>query len=120
VCDSASDLDPTSLRYSTKSNVTGSRFDPQSWREPLGVITTERVPRLGLLARKQERTVPRKVTAPMPGHFALMKRKGRIGDYSVGMEILALALGMSNRVIAGKLFVRENAAKTLSIRVFDK
>jgi hypothetical protein len=49
-----------------------------------------------------------------------MKRKGRIGDYFVGTEILALALGMSNRVIAGKLFVRENAAKTLSIRVFDK
>jgi DNA-binding CsgD family transcriptional regulator len=49
------------------------------------------------------------------------KRRGDLGITRRELEILELmAQGMSNREIAGKLFVSENTVKTHSSRVFDK
>jgi DNA-binding CsgD family transcriptional regulator len=83
--------------------------------------------RLGLkLTRKQERIVVKEVpvTVPMPmaGPFCLNEAKREeLAITPREMEILELiAQGMSNREIAGKLFVSENTVKTHSSRVFDK
>jgi DNA-binding CsgD family transcriptional regulator len=49
------------------------------------------------------------------------KRRDDLGITRREMEILALvAQGMSNREIAGKLFVSENTVKTHCSRAFDK
>jgi DNA-binding CsgD family transcriptional regulator len=80
---------------------------------------------LGLkLTRKQERIVVKEVpvTAPMAEPFCLNEAKREeLAITPREMEILELiAQGMSNREIAGKLFVSENTVKTHSSRVFDK
>ena len=49
------------------------------------------------------------------------KRREELGITRRELEVLGLiAEGMSNREIAGKLFVSENTVKTHSSRVFDK
>jgi DNA-binding CsgD family transcriptional regulator len=82
---------------------------------------------LGLkLTRKQERIVvkevPVTVPAPMAGPFCPNEAKREeLTITPREMEILELiAKGMSNREIAGKLFVSENTVKTHSSRILDK
>ena len=82
---------------------------------------------LGLkLTRKQERIVvkevPVRVPVPMAKPFCPNEAKREeLAITPREMEILELiAQGMSNREIAGKLFVSENTVKTHSSRVFDK
>jgi DNA-binding CsgD family transcriptional regulator len=49
------------------------------------------------------------------------RRRGDLGITRRELEVLGLiAQGMSNREIAGKLYVSENTIKTHSSRVFDK
>ena len=78
---------------------------------------------LGLkLTRKEEVVVVKEVPVPSNQPFALNEE--RLKDLGVTrreLEILELiAQGMSNREIAGKLFVSENTVKTHSSRLFDK
>jgi NarL family two-component system response regulator LiaR len=78
---------------------------------------------LGLkLTGKRERTVVKEVAVPSPEPFVRDdKRREDLGITRRELEILELiALGMSNREIAEKLFVSENTVKTHSSRVFDK
>jgi len=78
---------------------------------------------LGLkLTATKERVVIKEVAVPTSETFLLdeKKREG-LGITPREMEILELiSQGMSNREIAGKLFVSENTVKTHSSRVFDK
>ena len=78
---------------------------------------------LGLkLTNRQERVVVKEVLVPtgvpfVPDHA----KRETLGITPRELEILELiAHGMSNREIAGKLFVSENTVKTHSSRVFDK
>jgi DNA-binding NarL/FixJ family response regulator len=75
---------------------------------------------LGLtLTRKKVQVI--RQTAPA-GPFAVdEKRQSELGITPRELEILALiAAGLSNREIAGRLFVSENTVKTHSSRLFDK
>jgi DNA-binding CsgD family transcriptional regulator len=62
------------------------------------------------------------IAAATSGAFVLNERKQQdLGITPRELEVLQLiAQGMSNREIAGKLFVSENTVKTHSSRVFDK
>ncbi len=77
---------------------------------------------LGLKLTRKEVVVKevRVPTAPKP--FAVNDEQLRqLGITKRELEILELiAQGLSNREIAGKLFVSENTVKTHSSRVFDK
>lgn len=78
---------------------------------------------LGLkLTGTRERIVVKEVPVPAGGPFVRDERKqGDLGITPRELEILELiAQGMSNREIAGKLYVSENTVKTHSSRVFDK
>jgi DNA-binding CsgD family transcriptional regulator len=86
---------------------------------------------LGLkLTRKQERIVVKEVpvtvtvTVPVPMAEPFCRNEPKREELAITpreMEILELiAQGMSNREIAGKLFVSENTVKTHSSRLFDK
>jgi DNA-binding CsgD family transcriptional regulator len=78
---------------------------------------------LGLkLTGKPERVVVKEVQVPAGERFLPDdKKRENLGITPREMEILELiAQGMSNREIAGKLFVSENTVKTHSSRVFDK
>ncbi|HEY6305229.1 MAG TPA: LuxR C-terminal-related transcriptional regulator [Candidatus Angelobacter sp.] len=78
---------------------------------------------LGLkLTRRQQRIVFRPVPVPAGESFFPDERKREdLGITRRELEILELiAQGMSNREIAGKLYVSENTVKTHSSRVFDK
>ena len=78
---------------------------------------------LGLkLTRKEEVVVVREVPVPSNQPFALNEERLKVlGVTRRELEILELiAQGMSNREIAGKLFVSENTVKTHSSRLFDK
>lgn len=75
---------------------------------------------LGLtLTRKKVSATPQPSAG---GHFTLdEQRQTDLGITPRELEILALiAAGLSNREIAGKLFVSENTVKTHSSRLFDK
>jgi DNA-binding CsgD family transcriptional regulator len=77
---------------------------------------------LGLKLTGKPRIVVREVAVPAREPFTpdQQKREG-LGITPRELEILELiAQGMSNREIAGKLFVSENTVKTHSSRVFDK
>jgi len=78
---------------------------------------------LGLkLTGTRQKIVVKEVPAPAGGPFAPDEKKREdLGITRRELEILELiARGMSNREIAGKLFVSENTVKTHSSRVFDK
>ena len=78
---------------------------------------------LGLkLTRKEERVVIKEVPVPAGEPFLPNDSKREsLGITPRELEILELiAQGLSNREIAGKLFVSENTVKTHSSRVFDK
>ena len=82
---------------------------------------------LGLkLTRTREtvvvREVPVEVTVRVPGPFVRNEKQlQRLGITPRELEILeALASGLSNREIAGRLNVSENTVKTHTSRVFDK
>jgi DNA-binding CsgD family transcriptional regulator len=78
---------------------------------------------LGLkLTRKQEVLVVKEVPVRATQPFALNEERLKdLGITRRELEILELiAQGMSNREIAGKLFVSENTVKTHSSRLFDK
>lgn len=77
---------------------------------------------LKLTGPPRERVVVKEVMVPATGPFVPDegKREG-LGITRREMEILELvAQGMSNREIAGKLYVSENTVKTHCSRAFDK
>lgn len=78
---------------------------------------------LGLkLTRKEEVVIIQEIRVPSPETFVLNQEElKRLGITKRELEILELiAQGLSNREIAGKLFVSENTVKTHSSRLFDK
>ena len=78
---------------------------------------------LGLkLTGTRQRIVVKEVLVPVGEPFVPNARKREdLGITQRELEVLELiAQGMSNREIAGKLFVSENTVKTHSSRVFDK
>lgn len=72
--------------------------------------------------KTQARISAEQPAAPANGHFtADQKRMTELGITPRELEILGLiAAGLSNREIAGRLFVSENTVKTHSSRLFDK
>jgi DNA-binding CsgD family transcriptional regulator len=80
---------------------------------------------LGLtLTRKKPATIIKEVPVPAQpnGPFVVdQKRLNQLGITARELEILGLiGDGLSNREIAGRLFVSENTVKTHSSRLFDK
>lgn len=78
---------------------------------------------LGLkLIGTRQTIVVKEVLVPTAGPFVPDERKrDDLGITRRELEILELiALGMSNREIAGKLYVSENTVKTHCSRAFDK
>jgi NarL family two-component system response regulator LiaR len=78
---------------------------------------------LGLRLTRAPRPVEdHAAAAPAPPPFVPSESKReQLGITRRELEVLGLiAQGMSNREIAGKLFVSENTVKTHSSRVFDK
>jgi ATP/maltotriose-dependent transcriptional regulator MalT len=74
------------------------------------------------LTRAPQQVVVKEVLVPSGQPFVLdEQRRDDLGITPREMEILELiAEGMSNREIAGKLFVSENTVKTHCSRAFDK
>jgi NarL family two-component system response regulator LiaR len=77
---------------------------------------------LGLkLTATRERVVVKEVPAAAEPFVPNERKQEDLGITPRELEVLELiAQGMSNREIAGKLFVSENTVKTHSSRVFDK
>ncbi len=78
---------------------------------------------LGLkLTTPTETVVVREVMVPAPAHFVCDQgRLSALGITPRELEVLELiALGLSNKEIAERVFVSENTVKTHLSRVFDK
>lgn len=78
---------------------------------------------LGLKLTKKK-VILKEIPVPVPMEQAFILNRGKQDELGITpreLEILELiAQGLSNRGIAGKLFVSENTVKTHSSRVFDK
>jgi DNA-binding CsgD family transcriptional regulator len=74
------------------------------------------------LTRKKPAVIIKEVPAPVTSPFVADEtRVSQLGITPRELEILGLiATGLSNREIAGRLFVSENTVKTHSSRLFDK
>jgi DNA-binding CsgD family transcriptional regulator len=74
------------------------------------------------LTRRTETVVVREVMVPAPVDFVRDQHKVELlGITPRELEILELiAMGLSNKEIAARVFVSENTVKTHSSRVFDK
>jgi len=74
------------------------------------------------LTRKKPAAIIKEVPAPVTSPFVADEmRVSQLGITPRELEILGLiASGLSNREIAGRLFVSENTVKTHSSRLFDK
>jgi DNA-binding CsgD family transcriptional regulator len=74
------------------------------------------------LTRKKPAEIIKEVPAPATSPFVADEtRVSQFGITPRELEILGLiATGLSNREIAGRLFVSENTVKTHSSRLFDK
>jgi NarL family two-component system response regulator LiaR len=74
------------------------------------------------LTRKKPAVIIKEIPAQAAGPFVVDEtRVSQLGITPREMEILGLiATGLSNREIAGRLFVSENTVKTHSSRLFDK
>jgi DNA-binding CsgD family transcriptional regulator len=78
---------------------------------------------LGLkLTGTRQRIIVKEVPAPVTSAFVADEtRVSQLGITPRELEILGLiATGLSNREIAGRLFVSDNTVKTHSSRLFDK
>jgi DNA-binding CsgD family transcriptional regulator len=79
---------------------------------------------LGLKLTGPRRSLAAKEEVPAPAGELFVPDERKREDLGITrreLEVLVLiAQGMSNREIAGKLFVSENTVKTHSSRVFDK
>ena len=79
---------------------------------------------LGFKLTGKQEIVVKEVPVPVPAGAPFIsdeKKREDLGITPRELEILELiARGLSNREIAGKLFVSENTVKTHSSRVFDK
>jgi DNA-binding CsgD family transcriptional regulator len=80
---------------------------------------------LGLkITGRRQTVVVKEVQVPVPASGPFTRNERRVEELSLTpreLEILELiAQGLSNREIAGKLFVSENTVKTHSSRIFDK
>jgi two-component system, NarL family, response regulator LiaR len=75
---------------------------------------------LGLTLTRKKPAVMKEIQSKDP-FLADQARVSRLGITARELEILGLiAAGLSNREIAGRLFVSENTVKTHSSRLFDK
>jgi DNA-binding NarL/FixJ family response regulator len=74
------------------------------------------------LTRKKPAVIIKEVPAPVTNPFVADEtRVSQLGVTPRELEILGLiSTGLSNREIAGRLFVSENTVKTHSSRLFDK
>jgi DNA-binding CsgD family transcriptional regulator len=74
------------------------------------------------LTRTTERVVVQQVLVPAPAGFVRDQQKlASLGITPRELEVLELiAMGLSNKEIADRVFVSENTVKTHSSRVFDK
>jgi DNA-binding CsgD family transcriptional regulator len=76
---------------------------------------------IGLRLKGRQKIVVKEVPAPAGPFVPDQSKRDRLGITRREMEILELvAQGLSNREIAGKLFVSENTVKTHCSRAFEK